>query len=397
MSSIGYLVSELQAPSHTFVRREIAAVRAEGVPVRAYSIHGERDSDGYSVVLGHSPLSYLAALCVTLVRNPVGLAKAWALSLRHRPRGGRALIWSQFHLVEAVYLARLLAKDRCRHLHSHFANSGATVGLLAAKLAGISWSLTLHGISETDLPAGATLARKIEAARFVACASRFMMAQGMRIVDRSEWGKFTLVRCPIDLGSMPQVENKSASSILRVLCVGRLSAEKGYTGLFEALSGLPSDTPDYALTIIGDGPMSEELRASAEEKGLAAKVNFRGALPERETLAEIATCDFLVLPSLMEGLPVVLLEARALGKPVIATGIAGIPELVVHKETGLLFEPANWSQLGERIATMLTDAKLRQALAQRAARDFPEEFETATVARTLAHRFTAILTGDAYS
>lgn len=391
MRKIGYLVSDLAAPSHTFVRREIEAVGRQEIPVEAYSIHGDIGSETYQAILGRPIFQYFIAAIGEFFGRPIRTIRTFILALRHRPSGMRHLIWSLFHFIEAIFLARLLRKDGCAHLHNHFANSGATVGMLAARQTGISWSLTLHGISETDFPAIATLRDKIEAASFVACASRFMMAQGMRLVDPGSWAKFLVVRCGIDLGSLPRPRRSNSDVPLRVLAVGRLSAEKGYFGLFEALSALPQSLPDYEVSIIGDGPARDKLVQSVGEAGLGRRVKLLGALPERETLQHIATCDFLVLPSLMEGLPVVLIEARALGKPVIATAIAGIPELVNDGIDGLTFEPANWKQLQSVFEKLLIGDDFRERLSQNAGSHFPAEFDIDKAASILADKFRPIL------
>ena len=389
MNKIAYLVSDLHAPSHTFVRREIAALERRGLSVAALSVRGRTSPLGSLTILGHPWHVYLARLLTELFRSPRRLLSTWLLSLRHRPDGLKHLLWSQFHFVEAVYVVRELRTRKCQHLHNHFANSGATVGLLAARQAGIPWSLTLHGISETDYPAIATLPDKLRTADFVACASRFMKAQGMRLVDQSHWEKFVVVRCGIERDRLLALSSSSSrdDDTFRLLCVGRLSPEKGYFGLVDALGGLPDDLPPIELTIVGDGPSREQLERAIAEAELPFSISLLGSLPEAETLEQIAQCDALVLPSLMEGLPVVLVEARALGKPVIATALAGIPELVTHDVDGLLFEPTNWGQLGQAIATLARDKEKRQRMAREAAASFPAEFDIDRAAKVLADRF----------
>ena len=389
MNKIAYLVSELHAPSHTFVRREIAALERLGLSIAAFSVRGRALPKNSLTILGHPWHVYLARLVIEFFRSPRRLFGTWLLSLRHRPNGLTHLLWSQFHFVEAIYLARELRTRGCQHLHNHFANSGATVGLLAARQARVTWSLTLHGISETDFPAIATLPDKLRTADFVACASRFMKAQGMRLVDQGHWKKFVVVRCGIERDRLLALSSSSPrdDETCRLLCVGRLSAEKGYFGLVDALRNLPDDLPPIELTIVGDGPIREQLEHAIAQAELPFSVRLLGSLPEAETLKQIAKCDALVLPSLMEGLPVVLVEARALGKPVVATALAGIPELVRHNVDGLLFEPTNWDQLGQAIATLACDKEKRQRMARQAAASFPAEFDIDSAAKVLADQF----------
>lgn len=354
MSRIAYLVSDYYAPSHTFVRREVIALRALGVDIVAFSVQRGEDRAGAAKhILGRSPFAYIAALVWAFCTSPRRFLSSWWLALRHRPPGLKALIWSQFHFVEAILLAQLLHREGATHLHNHFANSGATVGLIAAAFAQLPWSLTLHGISETDYPAGLLLATKVERAAFVACASYFMRAQAMRMVSVSHWRKMIVVRCGIDLATLPPAAPHRESGPARIICVGRLSVEKGYFGLIEALAAIGPSNDGAELVIVGDGPMAAAVRGRARELGLLDRIRFAGAHAENETLAEIARADILVLPSLMEGLPVVLVEAMALGRPVLASRVAGIPELVVEGRTGYMFTPSDWDDLKQRLAMLL--------------------------------------------
>ncbi len=383
MSRVAYLVSDYHAPSHTFIRREIAAVRAQGVDVLAFSIRPGGDTDAHvEHILGRSPLAYAGAIGWAFFTRPRRFLAGWRLALRHRPPGLKALLWSQFHFVEAMLLARLLHRGGATRLHNHFANSGATVGLIAAGFAQLPWSLTLHGISETDYPAGLLLADKIERAAFVACASYFMRAQAMRVVAAVHWRKMTVVRCGIDLAALPPPAPNREAGPARIVCVGRLSPEKGYFGLLDALAATPAAKEAAELVIVGDGPVAE-----ADELGLSGSIRFTGALSESDTLAEIARADILVLPSLMEGLPVVLIEAMALGRPVLASRVAGIPELVEEGQAGYLFTPSDWDDLARRLGALL-DARARWPQMGRAGRDRVEaEFRSDHAAARMARLF----------
>jgi len=354
MSNIAYLVSDIHAPSHTFVRREIAALRVLGVKVTPYTIRREASAgDAVENLLGRSFVVYIAAINWAFLAGPRRFAAAWLFALRHRVPGIKALIWSQFHFVEAMLLARLLDRAGASRLHSHFANSGATVGLIAARFLQLPWSVTLHGISETDYPAGPLLAEKLEHASFVACASYFMRSQAMRIVDPMHWKKMAIVRCGIDLAVLPKTAPFSDDLPTKIICVGRLSPEKGHYGLLESLAIIASGGAEFQLIIVGDGPMGPSIKLRASELGFLDRIRFTGALSEAETLAEISRADVLVLPSLMEGLPVVLIEAMAMGRPVIASRVAGIPELVDDANSGFLFTPSDWMDFARGLTLLL--------------------------------------------
>jgi glycosyltransferase involved in cell wall biosynthesis len=205
------------------------------------------------------------------------------------------------------------------------------------------------------------LADKVRHADFVACASWFMRAQAMRVADPADWGKLHVVRCGIDPSAMPQPAEPSGGPA-RFICVGRLSSEKGHRGLLEAFFRVRKAIPGAQLDLVGDGPLRAELEALTGNLGIAEAVTFRGALSEAETLARIAAADVLVLPSFMEGLPLVIMEAMALARPVVASGVAGIPELVRGGANGVLVPPSNWDALAEAMVDLGSDSAQRQRL-----------------------------------
>jgi glycosyltransferase involved in cell wall biosynthesis len=389
MTRIAYLVSDYFAPSHTFVRREVSALKARGLEVMLFSVKcsGAAPGENVEYLLGRPLIVYPTALIWGLFSRPIAMLTAWVLSVRHRAPGLKALVWSQFHFVEAVVLARELAKLQCARLHCHFANSGAGVGMIAARLLDMRWSLTLHGISETDYPAGLLLKEKIEHADLVMCASYFMRAQAMRVVDPTHWGKLHVVRCGVEIGALPFVTREHAKQTPRLVSVGRISPEKGYFGLLEALAALAQQGHPFNLTVVGDGPAVIPTRARVAKLGLDDRVLFTGALCEKLALTQIANADVLVLPSLMEGLPVVLMEAMALGKTVIASRLAGIPELVEDGVSGLLFTPSNWKELEARLKLVLTDRVLQKRLGRAGRKVVEDHFQISQAAEQLERLF----------
>lgn len=389
MSNIAYLVTDIHAPSHTFVRREIAALRALGVKVTPYTIRRETSAgDAAENLLGRSFIAYIAALSWALFTAPRRFAAAWLFALRHRVPGVKALIWSQFHFIEAMLLARLLHRAGATRLHNHFANSGATVGLIAARYSGLPWSLTLHGISETDYPAGPLLSEKLEQASFVACASYFMRAQAMRLVAASHWSKMAVVRCGIDLAALPRARPHIDGAPPKIICVGRLSPEKGHFGLLDALAGIASQGGEFQLIIVGDGPTGPSIKLRASQLGLLERIRFAGALAEAETLAEISAADVLVLPSLMEGLPVVLIEAMALHRPVVASQVAGIPELIDDSGAGLLFTPSDWEDLARKLRALIAARDEWQRMGDAGRIKVEDEFRIELSAAQMARLFS---------
>jgi len=394
---LAYLTSQYPAASHTFIRREIEALREQGWRIDTFSVRPPGSDETASeadrseaeqtlYILRHSLVAFAGAHIAALFTQPVAYLRTFGLALTHRAPGARGLFLGFAHFAESVLLARELRKRGIPHLHNHFANSAATVGLLATRLLGIRWSFTMHGISETDYPAGLMLGRKIEAADLVACVSYFGRAQGMRLVAPSNWDKMHVIRCGVPFDRLPL---KQASKRRTIVCVGRLSPEKGQTGLLRAFAQLRTSHPNLTLRLVGDGPDRDALERLSQELSVGDAVTFAGRLPEPDTLVEIAKADLLVLPSFMEGLPIVLMEAMALGVPVIASRVAGIPELVVDGKTGLLFAPSNWDELAQCIARLLGDKALCATLAQNGKFKITSEFDARNSATELGALFNA--------
>jgi colanic acid/amylovoran biosynthesis glycosyltransferase len=200
------------------------------------------------------------------------------------------------------------------------------------------------------------------------------MAQSLRLVPPEHWSKFKIVRCGLDLSLMP-ARNPTRRLRPRVISVGRLVPEKGQFGLLDAFASARSRGQDAELVLVGDGPDRLRLERRIAELGLSDRVSVLGRLPEPETLAEVANSDMLVMASFIEGLPVVFMEAMAIGLPVIGPNVAGIPDLIEHGVNGLLFAPANWPELADRLASLLADAGLRERLAEAGRKKIEAEFE----------------------
>jgi colanic acid/amylovoran biosynthesis glycosyltransferase len=373
---LAYLTSQYSAPSHTFIRREVEALERRGLMVHTFSVRppertGDDDSPAAQAarrtwsILPVAPLAFGRAHLWALGTRPRRYARTLVDAVRHRTPGARAMLWSLFHFCEAVVLARELDRRGIEHLHNHFANAGANVGYLATRYLGVGWSLTLHGISELDYPSGPLLPDKIATARFVACASRFMRAQAMRMVEPAHWDKLCLVRCGVQVDdSAPGRFPGRADGPLRVLHVGRLAPEKGQLGLLEAVARGVARGFDLHLRIGGEGPARAELERAIRALGLHDRVTLLGRLDEGQVHEEMARADAFVLSSFMEGLPVVLMEAMAAGLPVVAPRVAGIPELVEDERSGLLFHPADWDGLCEGLCRLGSDADLRRRLGE---------------------------------
>jgi glycosyltransferase involved in cell wall biosynthesis len=396
---IAYLTSEYPAPSHTFIRREVEALRARGISIQTFSIRrpaanarfapADRDAQRTTTyLLPIGAWALVKAHVVMALQRPWAYITTFRKALRHRVPGIRALLWALFHFAEAVVLAARFKDSRIDHLHNHFANASANVGLLASQFLGIPWSMTLHGTADWDYPAGCLLPDKIKVASFVACVSAFGRAQAMLISPTETWGKIFVARCGVDLSALPPKQHATKpSGPLRIVAVGRLSPEKGQVGLLHAFATLVNRGIEAELQIIGDGPLRDSLSETISQLGIRDRCVLVGQKTEAEVLEFLADADLFVQSSLMEGLPVVLIESLAMQIPVIAPCVAGIPELVCNGETGLLFTAGDWDQLAAQMERASLDPALRRSIGERGHLEVMRRFDIRRAIEPLAQRF----------
>ncbi len=359
---IAYLTSEYPKFSHTFIQREVAALRAEGEaiitcatrrpPEEALTGPEERaEYDRTFAILerARNPLRLVADISAIKLFRLGGVLSALKLALTERAPGLRGLIYAFIYLTEAMVLARHLKRRNARRLHVHFANPGCTVGMLAARILGIPYSFTLHGPSDFLDVDASRLAAKLTHAEFVACISDYARGKAMAYLPEAAHAKLHIIHCGVEPARYADAPPPTGEGLL---FVGRLAEVKGVTLLLEAFRRLRADHPDATLTIVGDGELRQSLEAEAA--GLD-NVHFTGAIGQAEVAAELAKSALFILPSHAEGVPVVLMEAMAAGRPVVTTRITGVPELVEDGVSGVLIAPGDVDALTAAIDAVLQD------------------------------------------
>ena len=340
-----YLVSEYPKVSHSFVRREIRAVEALGHEVIRVSVRGwdlplvdpddlkERAQTTYVLQRGLGRLAAAAARAT--LSHPARMWRALTLAWSMARHAEKPLPYHLIYLLEAAWIARLAVASGCQHVHSHFGTNPAEVGVLAGIIAGLPHSFTLHGPDEFDHPQEFHLRDKVQHSVFVATVSSFGRSQLMRWARPEDWHKVKVVHCGLD-GTFLQAPPRAVAEAPRLTCVGRLSGQKGQLLLIDAAGRLKEEGMTFELVLAGDGEMRPEIEQRIREKGLQAHVRITGWISAEQVKSELEASRALVLPSFAEGLPVVIMEAMALGRPVISTYIAGIPELVLDNQCGWL-------------------------------------------------------------
>lgn len=389
--NLAYIISQYPAVSHTFIQREIIALRERGWNITTFSIRGPdprellTDTDRSEAHLTHVIVPprlgvLFKAVIEPLFTTPVRFFSAFKCALQLRRPGLRGLLWSLFYFAEALLVHRVAQERRIAHFHAHFANVASDVALLAARLGGknrATFSFTMHGPTEFfDIP-GHRLAEKARAAQFIICISDFARSQLMPLIPEEQWSKLRVVHCGIDPHQFPvhvAASHRMRHRPVNILTVARLAPVKAHAVLFHALDELMIRGCEVRLTLAGDGPCRRELEALADTLGLRSHIEFLGNVGQDQVPQLLKDADLFVLPSFAEGVPVVLMEAMAARCPVIATRIAGIPELIEDGITGLLLPPGRADVLAGAIERLVAAPSFAERLAAAATQKIFRDF-----------------------
>ena len=406
---IAYLTGSYPAVSHTFVAREIAALRERGVEVVPFSLHradpaellSDADRREATITRNVQPLDWrevILAHAAGLVRHPVSYVRTLATSQRLSPPGVRMRVWHLFYFAEAIVIWRWLRHAGARHLHVHFANAASMVALLYATFAraeGASYSVTMHGPTEFDEVRCFRLREKVARASFVVCISDYARAQLMRLTDPSDWERLEIVHCGVDTSQWSPVRAEQDGAGLNLLSVARLAPDKGLPILLEAVARTVDEGLDITLEIVGDGPDRAALEARSRDLKLGERVRFAGAIGRDRIQEHYQAAGAFCLSSFAEGVPVVLMEAMALERPVIAPRVMGIPELVEDGVSGLLVGPGNVDALAGAIRQLAKASPTERARLGAAGRArVRERYELADSARQLETLFKGRLASE---
>jgi glycosyltransferase involved in cell wall biosynthesis len=359
---IAYLINQYPMVSHTFIRREILALERQGFEVIRISLSGwnakltdpqdllERERTFY--VAREGWLKVLAAVMGTLLTRPLSMIAVFVTAFRIAFSGDRPP-WAHLgYFAEACLLEHWLRRSGARHLHAHFSTNSAEVAMYVHALGGPRWSFTVHGVATLENPKFTKLREKVLDCVFVVGICSFARGQLMRFTDQHSWPKIQVVHCGLEPTDYSAPEGP-APSARRLVCVGRLCHEKAQLLLVQAAQRLVQQGVNFELVLAGDGELRSEIEAMIARYALGARVRITGWLSGEQVRDELQTARALVLPSIAEGLPVVIMEAMALRRPVISTYVAGIPELVIAGEHGWLVPCGDIELLAEAMRDCL--------------------------------------------
>ena len=395
---LAYLYSRYPVLSQTFCDTEMLELERRGVELVIASMYPPKTPVRHEYLARFRAAVHYAPdkPALEILGRKARRAGRWpeALIAQHDGKYG-AEYKAGLRARNALFFVELFEREDIRHFHVHFANRAAHTALFVNAISGIPFSVTAHGQDfMIDLGNDELLREICAKAEFVAAEtdySRDLLAA--RAPDSAE--KIFRVYNGIQLKKFDPAAASRSPGPIRLLSVGRLVEFKGFDVLIEACAELRRNRVEFACEIIGAGPLRDELEARAAEKGLADTIHFSGERSQEYVLSALTACDIFVLAALTDSrgasdvFPTVIAEAMTSGKAVVSTTVAGIPELVVQNETGILVAPRDPHALAGAIERLVGDQGLRTRLGQTGRQRIEKHFTIETTIEPLLQCFAA--------
>ena len=394
---IAYVLNTYPQPSHSFIRREIRALESMGFEITRLAMRraeaalvdpqDQEEQAATEYVLESGAAVLLLGLLRACVASPAAMLRALRLAIRMGRASHVGVLRHLIYLVEAVFVRNRCRELGVRHCHAHFGTNAAAVVALVRTLGGPGYSFTSHGPEEFDAPRALSLGLKLDNSAFAVGVSQFGRSQLSRWARFATWDRLHVVHCGIEPEKFPDPK-PVPDGPLRLVAIGRFVEQKGQMVLVEAMAKLKDRCHGLHLTLIGDGEMRPDLERAIDRHGLRDQVTLTGWLSEAEVLNQLQQAHVLVMPSFAEGLPMVIMEAMAAGRPAIATFVAGTPELVRECATGWLVPAGDVQALASQIADVAEmDAEALNQMGLQARQRVLERHDVAVEAGKLAELF----------
>jgi len=298
------------------------------------------------------------------------------------------------HLIYLLVLKERRTGKKIDHLHAHFAHDPALIAYLVHCMAGIPFSFTAHARDLYQVPEKALTDRIRQARAVITCCGSNL--EYLKQIAPSQKSKFSLVYHGVNLKDFKPLSNPEADSALKgplILSVGRLVEKKGFQDLLQALLIVKKSGENFQCAIYGDGPLGQQLREWIDEHDMAGEIQLNGDCTQQELVSIYQNATLFVLTPVQtedgdrDGIPNVLVEAMAVGLPVITTAVSGIPELVENNRNGLLYSPHDVDGISSGIIELLRNAQKRRQLGSAASKKVREQFDIAQAATRLKALF----------
>lgn len=410
---VAYVLKRYPRLSETFILSEICAMERLGSQLQIFSLLPPEPPPHHAMVgevragVTHLPASWAATLPAaaaaharSLVASPGGYVRAALHAVRLAVVSGRPFAVAR-HFLRAGFFAAAARRLGIRHIHAHFANTPCEVAAMMSLMTGLPFSFTTHA-KDLYLTAPARIAERAAAARFVVTCTGHNVAYLRAILPPASADKVSLVYHGVDFERfrfrLPPDRHARGGQPPVILSVGRLVPKKGFDDLLAACAMLRDRGVAFRCRIVGAGPLHDTLRAEIAARGLGDAVELMGAMTHARLIELFDAADVFALASRVtddgdrDGIPNVVAEAMAIGVPVIASAVSGIPEVVIDEETGLLAPPREPARLADQIERVLADPALARRLARAGRARLETCFDCWQTATQLHDRFSASAT-----
>jgi len=354
---LAYLLNIYPLISTTFIRREIEAIEAHGQPVHRFALRHWRgnlvdpddiaDQSRTHYILTGSKAALARDVALAILCHPLHFLALLPFWWRIWRNAKRQFVQHVAYLVEALAFYRRTKALGIDHVHTHFSTNATTVAMFARRMGGASYSFTVHGPDELvpGEPARLSLREKARDAAFIVAITGYCRDRiAQEAPDSAE--KIRIIPCGIDIEAFPFDPVPPQST--RIICIGRLCANKGQVHIPPAVAAVAAEFPDLVVELIGGGEDEDRIREAIARHGVEHQVVPHGWGSNAYVRTQLETGRAMLLPSYAEGLPIGIMEALAIGRPVLTTRIAGIPELV-DAACGWIFEPGDEDAIAEAL------------------------------------------------
>jgi colanic acid/amylovoran biosynthesis glycosyltransferase len=398
---VGYVLKVFPRLSETFILNEILELERQGVKIDIFSLkpptepryHGDlsrlRASVTYlSSAEGSEAWRKIRADCLSSDPDPFRVGESFLQAARLEEPTALKLFLQALVLAEAVRSRGIL------HLHAHFATSATSVAMMAHNLGAVTFSFTAHAKDiyhrETDLE---SLAVAFDQATFAVTVTDYNVAT-LTGITPAAYGKLRRIYNGVSLDRLEASPLKPSEPPV-IVSIGRLVEKKGFPYLIQACRLLKERGRSFRCIIVGGGDRELELRELIAQLDLQNEIELTGALPHELVTTVIRQSTVMALPCIVgedgnrDALPTVLLEAMALGRPVVSTDLPGVTEIVDHEINGILCRQHDSSGLADALMRVLSDPGLAVSLGKAARRKAEERFSLTCNVAELASCFRA--------
>ena len=393
---IGYIASLFPCWSETFILNEIIELEKNGVDITIFSLRSDlenfiqEETEPYLKKTIYGNLTKCIVYGVLhIALNPIIMISLFWMVVRKKHRNLKELAKYIWCIFTGAYFAKVALSKKLSHIHAHFATYSAFTALVISRLTKIPFTFTAHA---HDIFIDKTFLKELtEEAEKVITISQY---NKQYIIDYCKNGiadKIQVIHCGIKINGDIQ-NHRINNNTYTIVSIGRLTKMKGFEYLIHACSHIQGRIP-FKCHIIGDGPLRSELLKLITKLGLQKQVFLNGFIDNKKVKKILQDATLFTLPCIwdniegQDGIPLVLMEAMALGTPVIASAISGIPELIENEKTGLLVKPGDDKELAEKITRLINDKSLQERITQEARIKIENEFNIAQTTDSLFHSF----------